>query len=406
MTGKPRVEMKENYRKKSIAVFQEVYGLNKEDPEHYFKQMSAVTNYKNIKLQKNTKWGNVLDRTDMGTRFLAGVMSNIDETDEPKSPTRKPSFVIGKPASSKQKTLDSQSMTNDQNALPGSVVNRTRRNTLISVSEDEEEFSKPFKGGILDKLKGVPESDQFDEVFEREKSPAKPAFRNKLISTKDQNFDLTDENTNKQTERQTSENKGTGLKLPAISKLKNIVSTTEEAADTKTQTEVKENKPPGGKNSKTFLQTPQKNFKTLSSLKLEKSKTSIINDEPQSPTQTEKSASATTIDRKTRKRKRLTSALLISQAKASDGAVPLPLISTENTSRPFFYWNGLREEDYVTPFLDQVTKHKGADSRERAIKSLTIANTFKEKPWLAQVRMALSLTSLSLRRSMTEMLED
>jgi hypothetical protein len=77
MTGKPRVEMKDSARKKSMSVFQDVYGINKEDPEQYFKHMSAVANYKNIKLQKNTKWGSVLDRTDMGTRFFAGVMSNI-----------------------------------------------------------------------------------------------------------------------------------------------------------------------------------------------------------------------------------------------------------------------------------------------------------------------------------------
>jgi hypothetical protein len=39
--------MKDSARKKSMSVFQDVYGINKEDPEQYFKHMSAVANYKN-----------------------------------------------------------------------------------------------------------------------------------------------------------------------------------------------------------------------------------------------------------------------------------------------------------------------------------------------------------------------
>jgi hypothetical protein len=398
-----------------MSVFQDVYGINKEDPEQYFKHMSAVANYKNIKLQKNTKWGSVLDRTDMGTRFLAGAMSNIEEKDneEPKSPKKLAPLISGKALGAKQKTSDSQSTTNDNAAPPSSILGRLRRGTVSSISDEETEVTKPPKPGILGKLKGVPEAPPLDEVNDRAiRTPAKPAFRPKLLSsTKDQNIEQADDTTKKdQTEKEKhedkeQENKDIVLKLPAINKKKDLVTKTEEPEVTENPLELKENKP--GAKYKAFFQTPTtKTITSLSSLKLDKHKTSTVSHEGlRSPTHTEKS-SATTIERKARKRKRLTSALLISQAKATDGAVPLPLISTENMSRPFFYWNGLREEDYVMPFLDQVTKHKGANSRERAIKSLTIANSFKEKPWLAQVRMAMSLTSQSLRRTMTDCNED
>lgn len=415
MTGKPRVEMKDSARKKSMSVFQDVYGINKEDPEQYFKHMSAVANYKNIKLQKNTKWGSVLDRTDMGTRFFAGVMSNIEEKDneEPKSPKKLAPLISGKALGAKQKTSDSQSTTNDNAAPPSSILGRLRRGTVSSISDEETEVTKPPKLGILGKLKGVPEAPPLDEVNDRAiRTPAKPAFRPKLLSsTKDQNIEQADDTTKKDQpekekhEDKEQENKDIVLKLPAINKKKDLVTKTEEPEVTENLLELKENKP--GAKYKAFFQTPTTKTNTsLPSLKLDKHKTStVLHEGLRSPTHTEKS-SATTIERKARKRKRLTSALLISQTKATDGAVPLPLISTENMSRPFFYWNGLREEDYVMPFLDQVTKHKGANSRERAIKSLTIANSFKEKPWLAQVRMAMSLTSQSLRRTMTDCNED
>ncbi|XP_052075668.1 uncharacterized protein LOC127713091 [Mytilus californianus] len=417
MTGKPRSELG-SIRKKSLSVFQDVYGINKEDPEQYFKQMSAVTNYKNMKLQKNTKWGNILDRTDMGTRFITGIKSTIEESeDEGSALPKKPGSTLGKIIGAKQRTLESISSNNEANGPPGSVISRARRGTVTSISEDDSEPTKPLKTGILGKLKGVLEAPIIDESNERSiRTPAKPAFRSKQLLSRDQTIEQTEETAKKpdqpeklKLEDKETESKGTILKLPAIIKRKDQQTTSDDNVFTDNTTDVKENNPPnlGMKNPKNFFQTPNKGIsKTLSNLKLDKTKTStMISEVPRSPTHTEKS-SATTQERKSRKRKRLTSALLISQAKASDGAVPLPLISTENMSRPFFYWNGLREEDYVLPLLDQVSKHKGATSRDRAIKSLTIANSFKEKPWLAQVRMATSLTCHSLRRSMLGDIDD
>ncbi|GFO13689.1 protein ankub1-like [Plakobranchus ocellatus] len=102
-----------------------------------------------------------------------------------------------------------------------------------------------------------------------------------------------------------------------------------------------------------------------------------------------------------KKRKpRVSSALLLSKAKSSEGSIPLPLISNEQDRRPFFYHQGQREDELVDSALELVAKYRGGHtSRERAIQSLTTANTFRDKPWLGQVRVALNLTSNSLKRN-------
>lgn len=109
----------------------------------------------------------------------------------------------------------------------------------------------------------------------------------------------------------------------------------------------------------------------------------------------------TSVSKMSKKRKKITSAMLVQQQqsnKATEGAVPLPVLSSEHDTRPFFYHNGVREDDIVIPMMNLLATYHGNDSRDRAIKSLAIANTFKEKPWLMQVRMAMSLTSSSLKR--------
>ena len=106
------------------------------------------------------------------------------------------------------------------------------------------------------------------------------------------------------------------------------------------------------------------------------------------------------------KRKKVSSAMLVQQQSnkaTGEGGLPLPVISTEPDLRPFFYHNGVREMDIVVPMMDMVEQHYGTDARNRAVKSLQIANTFKEKPWLMQVRMAMSLTSSTLRREVTNL---
>ncbi|GFR68252.1 protein ANKUB1 [Elysia marginata] len=101
-----------------------------------------------------------------------------------------------------------------------------------------------------------------------------------------------------------------------------------------------------------------------------------------------------------KRRARVSSALLLSKAKSSEGSIPLPLISHEQDRRPFFYHVGHNEDNMVESALELVSKYRGGDSsRERAIQSLTMANTFRDKPWLGQVRVALNLTSNSLKRN-------
>lgn len=112
----------------------------------------------------------------------------------------------------------------------------------------------------------------------------------------------------------------------------------------------------------------------------------------------------TSVSKMSKKRKKVTSAMLVQQqqgTKATDGSIPLPVLSSEHDTRPFFYHNGVREDDIVIPMMNLVANYHGNDSRDRAIKSLAIANTFKEKPWLMQVRMAMSLTSSTLKREVT-----
>ncbi|XP_071116073.1 uncharacterized protein [Haliotis cracherodii] len=103
--------------------------------------------------------------------------------------------------------------------------------------------------------------------------------------------------------------------------------------------------------------------------------------------------------KKRKKKNRMSSSVLLSKAKSTEGTIPLPLVSTEVDQRPFFYLNGMREEDFIFPVINLVTRMKGGTARERALESMSIANSFKDKTWLSQVRMALSLTSKSLKRS-------
>ncbi|XP_076434899.1 uncharacterized protein LOC143274838 [Babylonia areolata] len=102
------------------------------------------------------------------------------------------------------------------------------------------------------------------------------------------------------------------------------------------------------------------------------------------------------------KKGRVSSALLLSKAKSSEGSVPLPLISHEQDRRPFFYYNGKREDAFIDPTISTWSRHScsaGTTPRERAIKSLSVANTFKDKPWLGQVRIALQIAANPTKRN-------
>ncbi|KAK3597209.1 hypothetical protein CHS0354_003714 [Potamilus streckersoni] len=103
------------------------------------------------------------------------------------------------------------------------------------------------------------------------------------------------------------------------------------------------------------------------------------------------------------KRHHLPSEMLMSNAKKAVGGVPLPIVSNEGSPRPFYYFQGKREDQIVQPLLNAISSHQGSDPRERAIKTLAIANTFKDKPWLVRVRMAMGLTASTMKREVTNL---
>ena len=412
MMGKARSDNKEKDRRKAFETFFEVYGL-KEDPELYFRQMGALENFKNLKLRRNTKWGNMLDKSDMGARFTSGLFPPSDDKAieevgfENKISSKPGSKQIGRPEGSVADSGQSFSRRNSflgKQGRGGTLTSATA-DTIIS-EEEEEDGNKlpPLKAAGHRRVSTIAESSIPETEGKGKSSAAKPAFMNKNMKNKKAARERTGSPTNDIIEEsEGEEEKVKSNKLPSIHKRSRKVSQVIEEEGNDTHVDGKEEK----KSKSKYFQTPvdaneEKNNANISQSlpnlrSMDKMKTMVDDDRAPSPSGTVKTQN-TQSSRKSRKRKRITSAVLLSQAKAAEGAVPLPLISQENQTRPFFYHNGKREEDLVIPMMDLVCKHQGNSSRDRAIKSLTIANSFKEKPWLTQVRMALSLTSQSIKR--------
>lgn len=103
------------------------------------------------------------------------------------------------------------------------------------------------------------------------------------------------------------------------------------------------------------------------------------------------------IDKFSTSKRRPRRSFRVTKVKTADG-----FISQGKCRRPFFYHQGLREDELVDSALEIVAKHRGDSSHERAVRSMTLANSFSEKPWLGQVRLALNVTSNSLKRSLQE----
>ncbi|XP_071944354.1 protein ANKUB1-like [Antedon mediterranea] len=81
-----------------------------------------------------------------------------------------------------------------------------------------------------------------------------------------------------------------------------------------------------------------------------------------------------------------------------ESAIPLPVSSTDAApERPFYF---CRSQDDNIPRLtvDLYEDTTGTTTWERAIESLTIASTFTEKPWLHQVRLAMSLSKQHVKK--------
>ena len=81
----------------------------------------------------------------------------------------------------------------------------------------------------------------------------------------------------------------------------------------------------------------------------------------------------------------------------------LPQGTAEYNLRPFFYYNGSRASETVSPTLDAIEQYYDITAKERAKKSLDIATTFKDKSWLMRVQMAMSLSPSSFKREVSNL---
>ncbi|XP_064620330.1 uncharacterized protein LOC135483395 isoform X2 [Lineus longissimus] len=100
------------------------------------------------------------------------------------------------------------------------------------------------------------------------------------------------------------------------------------------------------------------------------------------------------------KKKRSRSAALLAKAKTADGAIPLPMSSIECIPKPVFHVKS-HGADVARSTLDSYERHRGMKARDYAIKCLSVASTFKEKPWLHQVRLAMALTTQGVKKNVT-----
>jgi len=99
-----------------------------------------------------------------------------------------------------------------------------------------------------------------------------------------------------------------------------------------------------------------------------------------------------------KKERMVISAMKKAKVKNDAYSIPLPLINTENTTRPYMQHCKSKENDPALSTLALYEKYRGLKSRDYAIKCLSIASNFKDKPWLQQVRLAMDLTSQEVKK--------
>ncbi|XP_041348254.1 protein ANKUB1-like [Gigantopelta aegis] len=304
-----------------------------------------------------------------------------------------------------------------------------RQLSNLTQSQDPDHYFR--QAGAVLKLKALQMDKTPDQKLKKmfDKSKPNPAVPTKLTQIKDLVNSETDEKLSKSPSTKThdgtlytaSSSNSEQLKFPSISeqsrRLKiaslstaNVsMSQREELASESSRTDDKSY--PKSKRAY-FHPTQSKLFKSMPNVNLTITDRSEKSQNPDTVTSVTSTSSVadegsksddvtpdSSVKKRKVRRKRLTSAVMLSKAKGTENAIPLPLISNETDSRPFFYLNGQREDEYFGPLMDLISRSKGANSRERAIKSMSIANSFKEKPWLCQIRMALSMNSKSVRRN-------
>ena len=289
-----------------------------DDPESYFKHLTAVQTY-GPKFRQNTRWGKMVGKSSVSTMFGTGLKNVLkgDKTDGPESPDL-------------PEVPETPAAEGKDGKLPP-IMEKGRINITLSQSQPHIAQGNPEENERSEGDKMNPFADKGRKYIRT--GPTGPKSK-------------------------------VGASMPNM-KLKG------------------ENK----ENEKEKVKTPRDRTTSISS----------------SDKMTERAGTSMSIMSK--KKKKITSAMLVQQGNKAnaEGAVPLPVISTEPDNRPFFYHNGVRESDIVIPVMNLVQQYQGTDARDRAVKSLAIANTFKDKPWLMQVRMAMSLTSSTLKREVSNL---
>jgi hypothetical protein len=85
--------------------------------------------------------------------------------------------------------------------------------------------------------------------------------------------------------------------------------------------------------------------------------------------------------------------LMMAKAR-TDGTLSLPLSSVEVCPRPF-----IKNEYLTRGTLELYERHRGLNSRDYAIRCMSIGNTFKEKPWLQQVNQAMIISQQGVKKT-------
>ncbi|XP_051874604.1 protein ANKUB1-like [Pristis pectinata] len=78
--------------------------------------------------------------------------------------------------------------------------------------------------------------------------------------------------------------------------------------------------------------------------------------------------------------------------------MPLPAIIRDTNPRPKFFYSTPNAAGLLTSSLLSFSEHNGRTTRQNAIYCLALASSFKEKPWLQQLRMARNLARRTIRR--------
>ena len=111
----------------------------------------------------------------------------------------------------------------------------------------------------------------------------------------------------------------------------------------------------------------------------------------------EMDAESTASTARKKRERSIKSAVRMAKARNADGSIPLPMSSQNHNPRPFYHI-GLGE-DVIEKTIQEWKAANQASGRERAIETLSKAQSFKERPWLGQIRQALLMTNKGVRRS-------